>query len=224
MYRINRRVSPIASEVIEGFREIAVPTIGDAQGRFGCMSYAIKPLSPEMRLVGNAVTVQTYRADNLLLHVALQMACDGDILVVDAGGIHDTGLWGGLMTRMAMHRKLGGLVIDGGVRDSRELVKLGFPVFARAISPQGGFKVSPGSVNIPIACGGTAVHPGDLIAADADGVVVVPSADAPATLAASRAILAKEEDFVARMGRGESLFDLLGLGESLGKLGLKIPE
>ena len=90
MYRINRCMRPITQEVIEGFRTIAVPTIGDAQGRFGCMSYAIKPLSPAMRIAGHAVTVQTYRADNLLLHVALEMAQEGDVLVVDAAPTGET--------------------------------------------------------------------------------------------------------------------------------------
>ena len=224
MYRINRCMRPIAREVIEGFRTIAVPTIGDALGRFGCMSYAIKPLSPSMRTVGCAVTVQTYRADNLLLHVALEMAQEGDVLVVDAGAIPDTGLWGGLMTRMALRKGIGGLIIDGGVRDSQELISLGFPVFARAVSPQGGFKASPGSVNVPVSCGGTAVHPGDLIVADADGVVVVASADAPDILVKAQAVQAKEAALIEKMDRGETLFSLLGLGESVNRLGLKIPE
>ena len=187
------------------------------------MSYAIKPLSPSMRIVGCAVTVQTYRADNLLLHVALEMAQEGDVLVVDAGAIPDTGLWGGLMTRMALRKGIGGLIIDGGVRDSQELISLGFPVFARAVSPQGGFKASPGSVNVPVSCGGTAVHPGDLIVADADGVVVA-SADAPDILVKAQAIQAKEAALIEKMDRGETLFSLLGLGESLNRLGLKIPE
>ena len=92
------------------------------------------------------------------------------------------------------------------------------------MSPQGGFKASPGSVNIPVSCGGTAVHPGDLVAADADGVVVVASADAPDILVKAQAIQAKEAALIEKMDRGETLFSLLGLGESLNRLGLKIPE
>ena len=152
------------------------------------------------------------------------MAQEGDVLVVDAGAIPDTGLWGGLMTRMALRKKIGGLIIDGGVRDSQELISLGFPVFARAVSPQGGFKASPGSVNVPVSCGGTAVHPGDLVAADADGVVVVASADAADILAKAQTVQAKEAALIEKMDAGETLFSLLGLGESLNRLGLKIPE
>ncbi len=215
MFIINTCFDRIPPETVLGFKDLSVANIGDARGRFGCMSYRIKPLAPAMRMAGSAFTVQTYRADNLALHVALDMAREGDILVVDAGSIPDTGLWGGLMTRMALCKKLGGIVIDGGVRDSQYLIELGFPVFAGAVSPQGGFKASPGSINVPISCGGVSVSPGDLIAGDADGVVVVPASHVEEILQKAQAIQKKEEELEERIKKGEKLFDLLKLKESI---------
>ncbi len=177
-----------------------------------------------MRLCGPALTVQTYRADNLAIHVALDMARPGDVLVIDAGGITDTGLWGGIMNHMAQLKKLGGTILDGGVRDSQELAGSGFPVFSRAVSPQGGFKASPGSINIPISCGGVPVLPGDLVAGDADGVVVVPSAKTEEILKKTLAVVEKEKELRKRMDNGEILFSLLkldGIPEKLGMISQK---
>ena len=221
VFIINECSDRILEEIVKEYEGLAVANIGDARGRFGCMSWIIKPLHPDMRICGPALTVQTYRADNLAIHVALDMARPGDVLVVDAGAIPDTGLWGGLMNHMAQLKKLGGIIVDGGVRDSRELASGGFPVFARAVSPQGGFKSSPGSVNVPIACGGVPVLPGDLVVGDADGVVVVPSAKAEEILKKTLAVVAKEEELRKRMDGGETLFSLLkldGVPERLGML------
>lgn len=211
MYRINDRSTIVPAETIRRLGRLPVPVIGDALGRFGCMHSSIKPLSDAMRFAGPALTVQTYRADNLMCHVALEMAHPGDVLVVDACGFRETGLWGALMTTMAMKKSLGGLVVDGGVRDKLEIVEMGFPVFAAGISPMGGFKDSPGSVNVPIACGGVSVSPGDVVVGDADGVVIVPAALAESVASAAEGTAAKEGDLARRIGEGESLFDLLGL-------------
>ncbi len=215
MFVINQCCDRIPAEVVEGWRGIGVANIGDARGRSGCMSHRMKPVTPAMRLLGTALTVQTSRADNLALHVALNMARPGDVLVVDAGGVYDTGVWGSLMTRMAIKKGLGGIVLDGAIRDSQELAGLGFPVFSAAIAPQGGFKASPGSVNVPVSCSGVPVAPGDLVAGDADGVVVVPAARAEEILARARAVQEKERELEERIMNGEALFDLLKLGEAM---------
>ena len=110
--------------------------------------------------------------------------------------------------------------MDGGVRDKLEIVAMGFPVFAAGISPMGGFKDSPGSVNVPIACGGVSVSPGDIVVGDADGVVVVPASLAESVASAAEGTAAKEEDLARRIGEGESLFDLLGLPAVLERLKL----
>lgn len=222
MHRINDRVNAISPETIRRLGRLPVPVIGDALGRFGCMHSSIKPLSDTMRLAGPALTVQTYRADNLMCHVALEMAHPGDILVVDACAFRETGLWGSLMTAMARKKSLGGLVVDGGVRDKLEIVEMGFPVFAAGVSPMGGFKDSPGSVNVPVACGGVSVSPGDVVVGDADGVVVVPAAMAEAVAEAAENVVRKEETLARKIQDGESLFDLLGLPAVVERL--KLPS
>ena len=219
MFLVNPCCDVIPKEIIEGYRNIPVANIGDARGRFGCMSWMIKPMNPDMRLCGPALTVQTYRADNLAIHVALEMARPGDVLVIDAGGIYDTGLWGGLMNQMARQKQLGGIILDGGVRDCQELAASPLPVFARAVSPQGGFKASPGSVNVPVSCGNVPVLPGDLVVGDADGIVVIPSGKAEEILEKSRAVVKKEKEIRERIEKGETLYSLLkldGVPESVG--------
>lgn len=219
LFLVNSCCDFIPQEIIAGYKKIPVANIGDARGRFGCMSWMIKPMNPDMRICGPALTVQTYRADNLAIHVALKMARPGDVLVIDAGGIYDTGLWGGLMNQMARQKKLGGIILDGGVRDSQELAASDFPVFARAVSPQGGFKASPGSVNVAISCGDVPVLPGDLVVGDADGIVVVPSGKTKEILEKSLAVVEKEKELRERMVKGETLYSLLkldGVPESLG--------
>ena len=211
MFRINDRVEIVSAETIQRLGRLSVPAIGDALGRFGCVHSSIKPLSDAMRLSGPALTVQTYRADNLMCHVALEMAHPGDVLVVDACGFRDTGLWGALMTAMAKKKSLGGLVMDGGVRDKLEIIAMDFPVFSAGISPMGGFKDSPGSVNVPIACGGVSVSPGDIVVGDADGVVVVPAAMADLIAESAEAVAHKESLLLQKIHDGESLFDLLEL-------------
>ena len=219
MFVVNPCCDVIPKEIIESYRNIPVANIGDARGRFGCMSWMIKPMNPDMRLCGPALTVQTYRADNLAIHVALEMARPGDVLVIDAGGIYDTGLWGGLMNQMARQKKLGGVILDGGVRDCQELAASPLPVFARSVSPQGGFKASPGSVNVPVSCGNVPVLPGDLVVGDADGIVVIPSGKAEEILEKSRAVVNKEREIRERIEKGETLYNLLkldGVPESVG--------
>jgi 4-hydroxy-4-methyl-2-oxoglutarate aldolase len=211
-------------EVIKGLSKFSVPLIGDTIGRYGCLYSVIKPLSSSMRLAGPALTVQTYRADNLMLHVALELANPGDILVVDACGFPDTGIWGDLMTQMAKKKGIGGIVVDGGVRDSQAIIESGFPVFARAISPMGGFKASPGSVNIPIACAGVSVNPGDIVVGDADGVVIVQRDSARTVLAATRKTAEHEYEIVKRIQEGETLFNILKLNDNLEYLGLSLPK
>jgi len=209
-------------KVVKALGELSVALIADTLGRFGCLNSSIKPLSDNMRLAGQALTVQTYRADNLMLHVALELASLGDILVVDAGGIQNTGMWGDLMTQMALKKGVAGIVIDGGGRDKQQIIESGFPVFAKSVSPLGGFKSSPGSVNVQISCAGVAVNPGDIVVGDADGVVIVPIDIAGKTLVAAREIAEKEKQISERIQQGETLFEILKLDENLEKHGLSL--
>lgn len=223
MYQINPLTIRPDCGLVRAFSAFGVAQIADSMGRYGAMRPEIRPLSRGIKLCGPALTVQTFRCDNLLLHAALEMARAGDVLVCDAGGVPGGG-WGGLMTFMALKKGLGGIVTDGAVRDSAELIESGFPVYSAFVSPLGTFKESPGSVNIPISCGGVAVSPGDIIVGDDDGVAVIPLSRAEEVLEKCRATLQKERDILAGIEAGKSLFSLFGLDKKLAALGLEVPH
>ncbi|HCJ58935.1 MAG TPA: 4-hydroxy-4-methyl-2-oxoglutarate aldolase [Clostridiaceae bacterium] len=224
MYMINKSNRKASQELINEFSKFGVALIADSMGRYGAMKPYIKPIAYGRKMKGRAVTVQTYRSDNLMLHVALEMAQKGDVLVVDAGEITNAGLWGDLMTQMACIKGLNGVVTDGAVRDIEELIKSGLPIYSKSISPLGGFKSSGGSVNIRISCGGVVVLPGDIIIGDDDGVVVIPLEKAEEVLELCKSNKKKENAISKKMKQGITLFEQLGLPEQLGKLGLAIPE
>jgi 4-hydroxy-4-methyl-2-oxoglutarate aldolase len=207
-------------QVIKGFEGIPTGVISDAMGRTGSMAAEIKPVWSRARLVGPALTVRTFPADNLMIHKAVTLATRGDVLVVNAGGYQDTAVFGDLLGYSCKVHGIAGVVIDGASRDAEGMAAIGFPVFARAVLPMGPFKDSPGSINVPVSCGGVAVRPGDIIVADADGVVVVPKEEATAVLSKAQGASAKEEQMRERLAKGEYIYDILNLGEVLKSLGV----
>lgn len=150
------------------------------------MDAGIGPVADDGCVAGPAVTVDAAPGDNLVLHRALQLANPGDVLVVDADGYPEAGIWGELMSLTAQRLDVAGAVIDGSVRDVQETSTLDYPLFSRHVNPKGSTKRQPGSINVPIVCGGVSVSPGDVVVADADGVAVVPQATATDVLAACR--------------------------------------
>ena len=207
-------------QVIKGFEGIPTGVISDAMGRTGSMAAEIKPVWPRARLVGPALTVRTFPADNLMIHKAVTLAIKGDVLVVNAGGYKDTAVFGDLLGYSCKVHGIAGVVIDGASRDAEGMAAIGFPVFARAVLPMGPFKDSPGSINVPVSCGGVAVRPGDIIVADADGVVVVPREEATEVLSKAQGASAKEEQMRERLAKGEYIYDILKLGDVLKGLGV----
>lgn len=199
--------------ILDAFAEIPTAVASDCQERSWTMAAAISPLAPSMRIVAQARTVDCMAADNSALHAALNLCEPGEVLVCDAKGFTDSAVFGGLMTRACLARGVAGLVIDGAVRDSQEIVELGFPCFARGVVPRGPHKNFGGAIDGPIACGGLPVSPGDLILGDADGVTVIPLARVEAVLEAARTILAKEEKALAAIADGKTLSDLYGVPE-----------
>ncbi|HHY46137.1 MAG TPA: 4-carboxy-4-hydroxy-2-oxoadipate aldolase/oxaloacetate decarboxylase [Firmicutes bacterium] len=179
-------------EVVEGLGALPISNIADVMNRFRVMDPAIKPLSPGTRVAGPAVTVMVRPADNLMLHKAIDLAKPGDVIVVDTGGNVNNAVWGELMTLAALKKGIAGLIVDGAVRDAEEDRRLGFPIFARAVTGRGGDKDGPGEVNFPISCGGVVVEPGDIVIGDDDGVVVVPSGNAEEVLNMARSKMALE--------------------------------
>jgi len=167
--------------LIDHFRDFASPNIADAMGRFHFMDPEIQSRTG-FKLCGVAVTVMTRPGDNLMVHKAIEIATAGDIIVVNTGGNSSNAVFGELMGRAAVAVELGGLVVDGAIRDIEALVAIGFPAFSRTVSPGGCHKDGPGEINVPIVCGDTVVMPGDIVIGDPGGVVVVPQGDAAEVL------------------------------------------
>ncbi|MEM7586106.1 MAG: RraA family protein [Acidobacteriota bacterium] len=187
--------------------------VSDCLERSMAMDGGIGPLDPTMRVVGQARTVRCMAGDNSALHAAINRVEPGEVLVADASGFLGNAVWGGLMTDAARRKGIAGLVVDGAVRDSAEIVAAGFPCFVRGVVPAGPHKNFGGAIDVPIACGGVAVHPGDLIVGDADGVTVVPLERVEATLAAYHALKEKEARARAALDAGGTLADIYGVPE-----------
>ncbi|MFF0322233.1 RraA family protein [Nonomuraea angiospora] len=176
-------------------RLAALPTanIGDAMDRLGVLDSRIRPIWPGARVSGRAFTIWTRSGDNALIHQALDVVEPGDVIVVNGGGDESRALIGELIGQRAKNKGVAGFVIDGAVRDADGLGEMGMPVFARAVTPAGPYKNGPGHLGRTVAVGGVAVAPGDLILGDADGVVVVPLAEAERVAQAAEAVFVTEE-------------------------------
>lgn len=182
-YRIHPRAAGPEAGVVQAFKAIPVAAIGDAMSRnVGAIGLRQYHARLEAVLCGPAVTVRVRPGDNLMIHKALMMVQPGDVLVIDGGGDVSQALVGGLMRTTCLARGLGGLVIDGAIRDLCEWAQDGMPIFARGHTHRGPSKDGPGEINVPVACAGLAVLPGDLIVGDADGVIAVPAAEAAEVL------------------------------------------
>jgi regulator of RNase E activity RraA len=189
--------------LVAGFRGAATGHVGDALGRSAAMDAAIKPVSPRAAFCGVAFTVKTRPVDNLVVWKALQVARPGDVLVIATGGYVGHSTWGDLTSRVAAARGLAAMVTDGAVRDLDGIAEAGLPVFAAAVTPNSPQKDGPGELNVPIACGGLVVHPGDILVGDRDGVVAVPRGDAQAVLSELERIRVYETERLAAIGRGD---------------------
>ncbi len=186
---------------VDRFRHMASPNLADAMGRFNFMDPGIQSRTG-LPLCGLAVTVNARPADNLMIHKALQVAAAGDIVVVNTCGNTTSAVFGELMCTTAVAAALGGIVVDGAIRDVDGLAALAFPAFSRSVSAGGCDKDGPGEINVPISCGGVVVSPGDIVVGDRDGVVVVPRADAPEVLSLVEALVERETKRIAEIKSG----------------------
>ncbi len=218
MPNVVTRITRVDTALIERIRAFSTATVHEAFGRRGALDPGIKPVSPEMKLCGPAVTVRCHPGDNLMLLKAIDVAQPGDVLVADMG-LADEGPWGELTTMAAKIRHLGGLVMNASVRDVDIVRASGFPVFCAGVSVKGTVKSALGTINHPITCGGVAINPGDLVLGDENGVVVVPRTEVEKVADQAEARERKEASYKEGLRRGESLFEMIGLDAVWKRLG-----
>ena len=202
---IRREIERVPVELVAQASKFASSILADVAGRRGAMDGRIAAVAPSMRVCGPAFTIEVRPGDNLMIHTAIALARPGDVVVIDGKGDTTCALMGTIMLSTCKKLGLAGVVIDAAIRDSEELVDLGFPVWAVGANPNGPTKYVPGRINWPISCGGISVQPGDLIVGDADGVVVIEREKAASLMPLAAAKVADERQRIADINSGKAL-------------------
>jgi regulator of RNase E activity RraA len=200
--RILQRRRAVDLALARQFLDVPVANVSDCMARMTAAGARLRPMHRSGRMAGPALTIKTRPGDNLMIHKALQLAVPGDIIVVDAGGDLTNALIGEIMTGDAMLQQLGGIVINGAIRDADWIAERDFPVFAAGVTHRGPYKDGPGEINVPIAIDGMVIEPGDLVIGDGDGLLCVPFDQVETLLAAARAKQEVEARMVADIEAG----------------------
>ena len=222
-FRVITKIARPDEGTVSRLRHVASADLADVMYSANIMDPGIRPIyEPMARIVGPAVTVSIPRADHMyLFKLGVQQTRPGDVVVVNARGDVTCGLTGGNLCRGFRARGLAGVIVDGGVRDVEETQQVGLPVFARGVTPTGDSVYGPGEVNVPIACGGVVVNPGDIIVADRDGVAVVPPAAVDELLASVERLKARHAAMQPALARGE-VTNIDAITERLVEMGCRI--
>jgi 4-hydroxy-4-methyl-2-oxoglutarate aldolase len=216
-----RTIERADRSAVDGLAALGTATVHEAIGRRGFAGPELRPIQHGKRLAGTAITVSSHPGDNLMIHAAVEVCKEGDVLVVTNTAPSTHGVFGELLASSLMARGVRALVTDAGVRDTAELRAMGFAVWSQHVSCQGTVKASPGSVNVPVVLGHVVVSPGDVVCGDDDGVVVVARDEAAWALERSRERAAREDGTRARLAAGELGVDMYGLRATLEALGVE---
>ena len=202
---IRRDFERVAPDTVRQASSYAASILADVAGRRGTMDGRVAALAPSMRVCGPAFTVEVRAGDNLMIHAAMALARPGDVLVIDGKGDTTCALMGSIMLNACKKLGLAGVVLDASIRDTEELIELGFPVWSLGANPNGPTKVVPGRINWPVSCGGVTVQPGDLVVGDADGVVVIEREKVAALLPLAAAKVADERQRITDICSGAAI-------------------
>jgi len=204
-FRIRTRINRLPRDVWEAFGEYETADISDMMNRLYTFDPRIRNVSNDLPLVGPALCVKVFPGDNLMVHKALDLAKPGDVMVIDTSNSGQNAVIGDLVSNKARHRGIAGFIVDGLVRDLDGIRETGMPVYARGVTAFGPLHRGPGEINYPISCGGVVVHPGDIVAADRSGIVVIPMGYARELLVRLEAHKAALAEYVENVKRG--IFD-----------------
>ena len=201
---ILRDFERVPADLVRQASEFQAAILADVNGRRGALHGRIAALRPRMKIAGPAFTVEVRPGDNLMIHAAMSLAKPGDVLVIDGKGDQTAALMGTIMMTACKQLGLAGVVIDGAVRDSLEIDEMDYPVFSVGTNPNGPTKNVPGRIGHPVTCGGVTVRPGDLIVADADGVVAIEREAVEALLPLARKKVEDEAKRIAQIKEGNT--------------------